>query len=49
MSPTSRPCPECHVAILRDHHEFPDRYLKCSICGYTEEKPPKPKPPYIKD
>ena len=44
--PTWKICPECHLAPMRDHPEWPEKYWKCPICGYTEERPPKPRPPY---
>ena len=29
-------CPECHVALLRQHPEMPHQWLKCGLCGFSK-------------
>ena len=29
-------CSECRSGVLRQHHEMPDQYLKCGLCGFTK-------------
>ena len=35
MSPI---CVHCHCGTLQAHHQWPEKYVKCSICGFTREK-----------
>jgi ribosomal protein S27AE len=34
-----RICPNCHTGVMMGHHEHPDKWIKCGICGYTTEIP----------
>lgn len=40
----SKICKICHSGVYMQHPEFPEKYLKCPICGHTKEyvKPDKP-------
>lgn len=29
-------CKSCNVGILKPHHERPDLWVKCNICGFTK-------------
>jgi ribosomal protein S27AE len=49
FEPLWKVCPRCHVAIMRDHPEQPHRWRKCTLCGYTEEQPKRPPPPWKKE
>ena len=32
----ARICSNCHRGVYRQHHEWPHRFVKCDLCGFTK-------------
>lgn len=30
-------CQMCHMGVLKPHHEKPNLWMKCEICGWTKQ------------